>query len=675
MASLDRYDPRALGVEEEGGRRCSRLLEYLAELVNGERQTLPLPRGPVNEALATSRVRFGTELIEYRTPTETRFGAMLGLKEYPSPTVPGLLDGLLAAPFPMVLTQSFTFLSKDAGQTLLERQFLRLRNAGDFAVSQSEALKLALDGLTGGEFVMGEHHLSLQVLSDRLPATDHGSTDRALRRLNDDLALARTILADTGATVAREDLALEAAFWAQLPGAFPLRPRRAPITSRNFAALVPWHNYPTGRAVGNHWGEATTLLATHAASPYHFSLHASDPNEADGGSRKDTGHSFICGPTGSGKTVFVAFLIAMLTKHGAHQVIFDKDRGLEILVRALGGHYRPLKLGAPTGCNPLQLPATPANIEFLRNWLARLVTRSGERSASRRVEEDLDQALRGTLMLPVPLRRLSRLIEFLDATDPEGPHAHLAAWCEITGGEYAWVFDQGSDAIAEAVQSTALLGFDVTEFLEHELVRGPLTMYLFHLVRARLDGRRFVCWMDEFWRLLEDNAFERFAKDGPKTWRKLDAVMGLATQSASDVLASPIARTILEQTPTKVFFPNADALESDYVEGLGLTRREFQLIKEEMEPGSRQFLIKQGRHSVVCRLDLKGFDFELAVLSGRSRTVSWVQELMREHGEAPAHWLPKLAGRLKDTAPFAASDPASALKATPARAPSATYKE
>ena len=45
-------------------------------------------------------------------------------------------------------------------------------------------------------------------------------------------------------TVAREDLALEAAFWAQLPGNFPMRPRKAPITSCNFAAMVPFTTTP-----------------------------------------------------------------------------------------------------------------------------------------------------------------------------------------------------------------------------------------------------------------------------------------------------------------------------------------------------------------------------------------------------------------------------------------------
>ena len=42
--------------------------------------------------------------------------------------------------------------------------------------------------------------------------------------------------------VAREDLALEAAFWAQLPGNFSFRPRKSPITSRNLAAMAPLHN-------------------------------------------------------------------------------------------------------------------------------------------------------------------------------------------------------------------------------------------------------------------------------------------------------------------------------------------------------------------------------------------------------------------------------------------------
>jgi len=650
-ASLVRYEPELLGCYRKDAAWYSSLLEYLGFLVNGESQPMPLARKPLNQILATGRLLFGSEAIEYRSPTETRVGAMLGIKEYPTPTSVGMYNQLLSAPISFVLTQSFAFLTKATSQALLQRQFNRMANAGDFAVSQSVELKEALDALTSNEFVIGDHHFGLQVMAEVAEPGDSSGGGR-LRALNDGVALARSLLADTGMLVAREDMALEAAFWAQLPGNFPLRPRKSPITSRNWAAMSPFHNYPLGRATGNHWGDALTLLITSARSPYYFSLHASDPNGADGGSPKDAGHTLICGPTGSGKTVFIGFLIAMLTRQGITQIVFDKDRGLEILIRALGGVYFPLKSGTPTGFNPLQLPDAPFNIEFMKSWLRELCSpRSpGALGPKAREQADLDQALRGTLALEASARRLSRLVEFLDPTDPDGLHARLSPWCESCGGEYAWVFDNPIDTLAPNLAANLVVGFDVTDFLDHATIRAPITLYLFHLVRRMLDGRRLVCWMDEFWRLLADSAFESFAKDGPKTWRKLNGVMCLATQSASDVLESPISRTLVEQTPTKIFFPNADADITEYTEGFGLTRQEFRLIKERLEPGSRMFLVKQAHHSVVCQLDLKGFDAELAVISGRAGELTRMQGIIAAHGPDPATWLPILIGAHEGTA-------------------------
>ncbi len=641
-AGLERYDPQPLGIYRHETVWCSSLLEYLALLVNGERLRMPLPRGPVNEALSATRLIFGSETIEYRASTATRVGAMLGIKEYPTPSVVAMFDRLLAAPFPFVMTQSFAFLAKATAQGLLQRQGHRLRNAGDFALSQAEELHEALDALTSNEFCMGDHHFSLQILDEPQGGGAEEPRHR-LQRLNERLALARALLADTGMLVAREDLALEAAFWAQLPGQFGLRPRKSAITSRNFAAMAPFHAYPGGRATGNHWGDALTVLVTSARSPYHFSLHAGDPRDPDGGRRKDTGHTLICGPTGSGKTVLIAFLVAMLARRGVRQVLFDKDRGLEILVRALGGQYLALRNGMATGFNPLQLPCTPTHLEFLRHWL-RVLGEVGHASpehhrTTAREEADLEQALRGTLALEPSARRLSRLLEFLDPTDPGGLHARLSRWCATCRGDYAWAFDHPEDTFEARTGHCRVVGIDVTEFLDHPRARTPITLYLFHRVRSLLDGRPFVCWMDEFWRLLADPAFESFAKDGPKTWRKLNGVMCLATQSVSDVLDSPISRTLVEQTPTKIFFPNDDADPREYADGMGLRAREFDLLCRGAGPASRQFLLKQGPGSLLCQLDLRGFEAELAVLSGRRDRLERLERLMAAHGEAPERWL------------------------------------
>jgi type IV secretion system protein VirB4 len=58
--------------------------------------------------------------------------------------------------------------------------------------------------------------------------------------------------------------------------------------------------------------------------------------------------------------------------------------------------------------------------------------------------------------------------------------------------------------------------------------------------------------------------------------------------------------------------------------GLGLTEAEYRLIREDLTPESRCFLIKQGNTSIVAKLDLGGMKDELSVLSGRAETwPSW----------------------------------------------------
>jgi type IV secretion system protein VirB4 len=236
-------------------------------------------------------------------------------------------------------------------------------------------------------------------------------------------------------------------------------------------------------------------------------------------------------------------------------------------------------------------------------------------------------------------RRLSRLIEFLDPTSSDGLYARLSQWCYLTAGDSAWAFDNPHDLIVPRLSANSLIGFDCTDQINHATVRTPMTAYLLHLIGQLLGRRPLVCWMEEFQALLANPALAGFADTSLPTWRKLDGVMCMATQSPSKVIKSPISRTVIEQAPTKIYLPNSEATREDYREGFGLTEREFRLIKEQLEPGSRAFLVKQGRHSVVCQLDLKGFAQELAVISGRSASVDLMTHLIETFGPAPEDWL------------------------------------
>lgn len=77
-----------------------------------------------------------------------------------------------------------------------------------------------------------------------------------------------------------------------------------------------------------------------------FNFHAS-PLEEDSCDKRLLENTIFIGKSGTGKTVTLGFLIAQAQKFKPTIVTFDKDRGMEIAVRAMGGRYLPLKKGVP----------------------------------------------------------------------------------------------------------------------------------------------------------------------------------------------------------------------------------------------------------------------------------------------------------------------------------------
>ncbi len=604
--------PHSLSIYEHNGVLFSQPMEVLHFILTGDRTRVPVLDGRLGQALYSSRVVFGREAAEIRLPHTSHYLGMFGVREYVATTRTGQFNSLLTLDFPFVLTQSFAPLVKSVASERFTRKYKQMVSSDDAGVSQAEELLDGVDDLMANRFAMGEHHLSIAVIDDDP------------RRLLERLSIARSAAADTGMVMAREDVALEAAFWAQLPGNFRMRVRPAVINTRNFAGLSPFHTFPAGHKSGNHWGEAVTLLKTRAGSSFWFSFH-----------KADVGHTLIIGPTGGGKTVLQNFLQAQLEKTGARQVFFDKDRGAEIFVRACGGTYLTLRNGEPTGFAPLKgLSATPDNIAFLRQFF-RVLVRRENRPFSVAEERMIDDGIDAVMRLPPESRSLSAMREMLGYADAEGVGARLERWC--LGGPLGWAFDGPRDEVSMAAQ---FIGFDMTDFLENPEIRTPTMLYLFHRVDELLNGQRVVVDVDEFWKALEDDAFRAFAKDGLKTFRKRNAFMVFGTQSPSDALRSPIASAIIEQSATKILLPNSEARRSDYCDGLGLTEAEYRLIREELTPESRTFLVKQGHTSIVAKLDLGGMSNALKVLSGREETLVAMEEAIAHAGTDPAAWLP-----------------------------------
>ncbi len=617
MSGMASYGPRLLAVYDTPGGPCSEVLEFLSAIYNAELRPVRLPHGDAGEYLPYRRVSFGLDTLELGVTGEAprALAAMISVKDYPGQTTPGMLDDLLRIPIELVISQSFAFVDRQVGLGRMNLALRRMRSSDDEAVSLRDELSQAKDDAAAGRAAFGEHHLTIMVRGHDQAEVDAG------------VAEVQAALTDLGIISVREEIGLEPAFWAQFPGNFKHIARRALIGSANFASFASSHNFPLGRAAGNHWGPAVTLFETTAAGPYHFNFH-----------HGDLGNFTVIGPSGSGKTVIVNFLLAQARRFHPRIVFFDKDRGAELFIRAIGGGYDVLRPGTPSHLNPLQLADTPENRRFLIDWVGRLAMGDGEPLDSAE-QQQIKDAVDANFVAPPAYRRLRSFVELFRGG--HRPHAHdlharLRSWWGE--GEHAWLFDNAEDAVD---LSNDTVGFDMTRILDDPLLRTPAMMYLFHRVDERLDGTPSIIVVDEGWKALDDEIFVARIRDWEKTIRKRNGVVGFVTQNAEDALSSRIASAIVEQSATQIFTANPKAQAQDYIEGFGLSRHEYDLIRT-LPDSAHCFLVKHGQHSVVVRLNLAGEDELLTILSGRERAVRLLDEIRARTGDDPAAWLPEL---------------------------------
>jgi len=620
---LSKYGPAVLGISTPDGEPYSHVAGFLNTILTcGIPRKMRLPRMGLSTYLGTSRLHFSRRTMQAQAAIkeDDRFGAMLSIKEYPPFTGPGMLDGLLQVNHEFILTQSFTLADKPIAQeriTRLKRQI----GASDEAGTDVEAdVDYALNSLLNQEAVFGFHHLSLLCLS------------RDMAGVNKSVADLGACLTDMNVNWLREDLNLEAAFWAQLPGNHSYIARRAMLSSANFSGLSSMHNFAAGMKESVHWGRPITILETTSQTPYWFNFH-----------QRDIGHFLVTGPTGSGKTVALTFLMAQAfrIRPTPRAVFFDKDRGAEIFIRAMNGAYEVLSPGRQTGFNPLQLKNTGQNREFLLRLLKAMLRNPGGGPFDQEEEDTLESAVVRLMQEPAAERTLSNFAGLLTGrarAKQNDLHARLRPWID---GERAWLFNARHDVLS--FRERHVFGFDMTSILDSDEVRTPALMYIHHRLEELFDGTPVMIFMDEGWRLLRDEAFCDFIVDKMKTIRKLNGIIGFGTQSAADIVRSQAAHTLIEQSPTHIHFPNPRADHESYVRHFGLTSKEFNFIRA-TAPEKRTFLIKHGNDSVIARLDLSLMPDLVKVLSGRKETIEECERLRNQFGDDPTAWIARFCG-------------------------------
>ena len=633
--TLREFDPTLLGVREEGTELFWQAGEFYSFLINGNWQRVRFPQGPAWRALPNARLLFGGEKLEIREGGKRRFAAMLDIKEYASSVQPGTLGALLYQDTEFIETQSFASMARRKATAALQIQRGQLKASDDTVPSQIIAMDEALDRLGDGQFQMGEYHYSLAVFGDSIDEVGVKAAE-AVGSLAEVSAMQLVSI----------DLVSDAAWFAQQPGNFKWRPRKASISSRAFAALACSHNFMRGKRDGNPWGEALMMTDTPSGQRFYLNVHASHPDE-DVEGKPLPGNTIILGSTGVGKTTLLSAILALTPKWQVRPriVSFSLDRDTEIVVRAMRGNFYLFDRNVPTGINPLQREVTRDRIA---HWIA-LVTQCFAGDGLPLLPSDrvaIAQAVHTVAdMKDARLRWFSTVRQNLTRDGQNSLYDRFGRWCR--GGENGWVFDMAPDQLG-SIHTLRAVGFDYTGVVANPEVKTLIMMELLDIMDGLIDGTPMIYHVAEAWKALGDPVFAPFIKNKQKTIRKKNGLGIFDTQEVGDLLANENGRTMVEQSVTKLILPNSSATEEDYIGGLRVTQREFELVKEFGRTGSRNFLCKQAFGTVQCTFDLKGADDMLTVLSATAENVDLLDTIRGEVGDDPDHWLPILYRRVRD---------------------------
>ena len=578
--------------------------------------------------LPESPVTVGDNLLRIGD-TDPLYGAALSVKSWPEATWSGAMDMLLSVPGEMVMSHIYRI----AGREETEKQIASVKRFNDLLkypvksyivgafrggqmnpTSMDPARARAVDDameaqgeMTAGKLFWGWHNVTI-ALYGKSPDEAHQIAKMALSALH-----------NSGLPGAvRESLHLLSAYASTMPGQWKECQRWSLLSCANMGDVAPLRSVLQGETENRYLTEQTgrhcsalTVLTTDYLTPFYFNFHSGA-----------LGHAMVVGPSRTGKSVFINFVLSQWRKYGnCRVIIFDKDFSCKAPTLLQDGQHINLS-DAQDGIrlNPLLLVDDRAHWQFLVEWLGGLIGARGYQITAED-ERSLWESLEEIAGDPDPAhRRLMTVFTQLPA--------HLRVQLD------PWVGDKPLaryfDNIEDSFSISNFCCIEMGEVLRQPRLARSFMEYAFYRIQRMLEDNRkgtvvpTIIYLEECWFLLEDEVFAAKIRDWLKTLAKLTANVVMATQSLEDIVesGSTVFASIRDNVPTRIFLPNAyagtESLRKIYKSQFELTDDQIDRIRV-ARPREHYFIVKPGiARQVSCAFSQE----QLAVLRSDAAALS-----------------------------------------------------
>jgi type IV secretion system protein TrbE len=504
---------------------------------------------------------------------------VLSIKSFPNQSYPGILDALNRLGFAYRWVTRFVCLDKAQAEreidTYKRKWFAKRKNLSTLvkeivantqsAMEDSDAINKAQDAdaarqeLSADAVRYGYFTQSVVVFD-----TDYSTLEKKL------LLLEREING-RGFVTANELDNLNAldAWLGSIPGNCNHNVRHPIINTLNLAHVMPLSAVWAGpRTCPNDIFPSNSppllFAVTNGTTPFRFTNFAGD-----------VGHTLVLGPTGAGKSVLLNLMETQFLRYPNAQVyIFDKGGSSRIVTHGVGGTF--YDIGGETGALAFQ-PLADIHLLNERSWASEWL---------------LDLLLAENVAITASTKKA--LWEGL-CTLAESPPSHrtltglsiMVQDAEIKRALHPYTIQGAHGALLDAKCDTLSLGrwlaFEMEELMQTKGAVMPVLSYLFHRLEQRFNAAvPTLLVLDEAWLFLDHAAFAAKIREWLKVLRKKNVSVVFATQSLADVDASPIVATIKEACLTKIYLPNANALNDDIAaiyKKFGLNDRQLRILQ------------------------------------------------------------------------------------------------
>lgn len=576
----------------------------------------PLKRGfltLVSQDVSDVSLNFGKDGVITINDGEA-FGAVISVKENPTKTTPGAIDALSALDN-VVVSLRYDPIHRDEVIEQARLRIAQMQASGDLAQRVEAQLFDMVDRIEAGDLGVGDHSFTVLVRAETVDD------------LNDQVSDVMSICERAGFRMLWDRAASATELLSCHPGNGHMAARSTYVTSENFADLSSLHTTEIGPNVGDvPWVEPITVLETERGAPYRFSLHPRGNPQAE----PTNGHTLVLGPSDGGKTTTTLFLAAQALRCGGRLIALDKDRAMEMPIRAMGGAYAGIKVGEPTGLNPLKTETGARGEAWLLKWFSSLLESTGAQLTPQQ-SQMLKAAIRQNESAPDELKTFAEFVTLVGDADDENDLAlRVREWGP--DGRYSWVFGESDDTLMDfgAHDVSAL---DLTEVLTAGTERTAMLAYLFRALEIVMEERRpLVLLVDEAWQVLDDPYFAEELKNWLVTARKKQVVVIMLTQFPSQIEQSA-AKSIIEGLPNQIIFPNHQA-DPDHYAGMGMTDGELSFILGKAGLG-RKALHRTKRGSTILNVDLSRLGPLLTVLGGGA---AGINKFGDDYRDRPDFW-------------------------------------